>query len=90
MKNLIKTLSRAMAIAAVAAVLFSPMMVRNAMAQIVQSCESASQCASGACNGGYCAPLGTPEMSDYLAMAFVVVAGGMVYYFRRRALAKAK
>jgi hypothetical protein len=27
----------------------------------------------------------TPEMADYLAMAFVVVAGGLIYYFRRRA-----
>jgi len=30
----------------------------------------------------------TPEMSDYLAAAFVVVAGGMLFYFRRRSVAK--
>ena len=28
-----------------------------------------------------------PEMSDYLAMAFIVVAGGILFYFRRRRVA---
>jgi len=31
----------------------------------------------------------TPEMSDYLAISFVMIAGGMMYHFRRRALAQA-
>jgi len=29
-------------------------------------------------------------MSDYLAVAFIVVAGGMVFYFRRKSKAVAK
>jgi len=31
----------------------------------------------------------SPEMSDYMAAAFIVVAGGMAFRLRRRALAKA-
>ncbi|MDE3059767.1 MAG: hypothetical protein KGJ06_02005 [Pseudomonadota bacterium] len=30
-----------------------------------------------------------PEMSDYLAAAFVIVAGGLMFYIRRRNLAAA-
>ena len=48
---------------------------------------NAFQCSDGTyfCQSAY----ESPEMSDYLAMAFIVVAGGMIYHFRRRALAAA-
>jgi hypothetical protein len=42
---------------------------------------------NGTCQNGAC--VATPEMSDYLAMAFVLVTSGMIYYFRRRAFVKA-
>jgi hypothetical protein len=39
-------------------------------------------------NVRYCmGPSSVPEMSDYLAVLFIVAAGGMIYHFRRRASA---
>jgi hypothetical protein len=35
-------------------------------------------------NMGVCKQPEVPEMSDYLAAAFIAAAGGMVYYIRRR------
>jgi hypothetical protein len=97
MKNLAQSLHRMIIIAAVAGALFSPMMTREALAASTVNCT----CSDGAytnlctadgqsCGDGQCSCVSVPEMSDYLAMAFVLVSGGMIYYFRRRAaLAKA-
>jgi hypothetical protein len=95
MKEMIASISRLMAIAAIAGVLFSPMMLSEAMAQACQTTtpEAPGYCSGGqtCCSDGSCSfsCVTTPEMSDYLAMAFVIVTGGMIYYFRRRALARA-
>jgi hypothetical protein len=48
-----------------------------------------SECPSGGGINGAGYACWTPEMSDYLAISFVVVAGGMMYHFRRRALVQA-
>jgi hypothetical protein len=37
---------------------------------------------------GGCQCVSTPEMADCLAMAFLTVASGMLYFIRRRALAE--
>jgi len=42
---------------------------------------------NGTCQNGTCVPV--PEMSDYLAMAFVIMSGSMIYCLRRRAFVKA-
>jgi len=105
MKKIIGSINRLMAIMMLAGVLFSPMMISEAMALAAcpphppltcigapcNSCPPGSKGGTGQCSlgGGFTAYVcvSTPEMSDYLAMAFVVMAGGMIYYLRRRAVA---
>ncbi len=86
MKNMIKNICRSLATAAVAGVLLSQVMIGEAMAQVNPSCSIYTDSKSCAASFG---PGNTPcqwtnnytcvpEMSDYLAMAFVVVAAGTV------------
>lgn len=92
-----RILGRSMMVALMMGLLLSTAMVGEAWAQGLPPCTSAdaASCApkgfSTACtpdtDGHYY--ICTPEMSDYLAMAFVAVAGGMIFHFRRRALARA-
>ena len=137
MKNLMKSVSRIPGIAALAGVLFMPMMAGEAMAVVCDTtatvCSNGGspvQCApddsnpslTGYCgNGpvigtptqaiwcqkfwpnsaciqqvcmyeGYsmgaatigCGQMPVPEMSDYMAMAFIALAGGMIYRLRQR------
>jgi hypothetical protein len=98
MKNLIKTIRGIMAIVLVGGFLFSSPMIGEARAGYCSlagpSCGSCSDsnigspctCSNGS-DQGIC--VAAPEMSDYLAMAFVLVSGGMIYYFRRRTFVKA-
>lgn len=68
--------------------LFLPAMSGQAFADTAVACIDSADCGAGStCVGGACTPV--PEMSDYLAMAFLIVAGGMIYYIRRRELASA-
>jgi hypothetical protein len=52
-----------------------------------QACTDGDICTQGRCAGGVC--LAAPEMSDYLAVAFLAVAGGMLFLIRRKMLAAA-
>jgi len=98
MKKLIHSATRLIAAALAAGMLLSSPMVGEAMAGYCSlagpSCGSCNNSDAGnpctCSNGtdqGIC--VAAPEMSDYLAMAFVLASGGMIYYFRRRAVAKA-
>src|ERR1700678_2063074 len=100
MKRMFRSVSRALAIVAMTGVLVSPMLVSEAMAGPYNGgscggnpagsglCSTSSDCTNGCtCVTGLCQ---VPEMSDYLAMAYLVVASGMVYYFRRGAYAQLK
>jgi len=96
MKKLIQSINRLIAAAAVAGVLFSPVVMGEASAAVSCTCSDGAytnlctadgqSCGDGQCS---CAPVPTPEMSDYLAMAFILMSGGMIYYFRRWAVVKA-
>ena len=101
MTTIPRSISRALAMIIAALPLFmSPLMMGVAMAQTITTCtpnapgsfpagsicQTNSQCASCICTALTCQ---VAEMSDYLAMAFVVAAGGMIFYFRRRTLARA-
>jgi hypothetical protein len=97
MQQMRQSLSRAIAITAVAGMLLSPLMVSQAMAQIA-SCSvfpDSQSCVAhvgypGNCTWNATTSVCVPELSDYLAIAFIVVTSGMVYYFRRGALARMK
>jgi len=55
----------------------SPVCPAAVQASNPSACPASSTCTG---SGNYC----SPEMSDYLALSFVAVAGGMMLHFRRK------
>jgi hypothetical protein len=103
MKSPGKKVNRLLVGALASCMLLSPLVARDAAAlllcyfnsnpgQVCGNCganqASGQSCVCAGGSAGTCFGSGTPEMSDYLATAFVIVAGGMLYYIRRRATAK--
>ena len=100
MKQMIPSINRAFVVTAMIGVLLSPVMVGEAMAQTYSSAQmycinpaAGAKVPSATCvtqsNGSICSDgesVCVPEMSDYLAIAFLVAASGMVYFLRRGAL----
>lgn len=81
-------MKKMLAVWMIAMALCPAVMVEQAFADTAVACIDSADCGAGStCVGGACTPV--PEMSDYLAMAFLLVAGGMIYYIRRRELASA-
>jgi|GEM_PF-6729799 len=99
MKKMIRTIKEMIAVMAFAGLMFVPLFTAPVLALPAVGCIDSGDCSGGetcscmsgsACTqGGDCTAVGVPEMSDYLAMAFLVVAGTMIYYIRRRELATA-
>ncbi|MBV8939767.1 MAG: hypothetical protein JO089_08035 [Alphaproteobacteria bacterium] len=82
---------RGLSLAVIFAILLMPVAPREATAAVHCSspggtCSAYGQECTGTDSGsGTC----VPEMSDYMAAALVVTAGGLLFYIRRRSLAKA-
>lgn len=88
MTRIIRKIKEMIAVLALAGLLFAPVFTTSAIAAVAcidtVDCPGGETCTcGGSCTeGGSCA--GVPEMSDYLAVAFLVVAGTMIYFIRRR------
>lgn len=89
MKTLIQSISQFITIVALVSVLSVPVMMKDALAKVTctspQTQDTCGGVAGGECIGddggsGTC----VPEMADYLAMAFIAVAGGIIWYYRRK------
>ena len=93
MHKIINTMKQVIAVAALAGFMCLPIAAPAAAMGCIDSGDCAGgescSCSGGnACTqGGSCASFSVPEMSDYLAVAFLVAAGTMIYYIRRRELA---
>src|SRR5438067_1210655 len=98
MTTLFKSLSRLATMAAIAGLLMATVTTNEADADYIPPfCTAGMNCVTDSCAcspGTHCdaymdASYGnciTPELSDNLAVAFFLGAGGMIYGLRRRAL----
>ena len=96
MTKMTKSLCQTMSMMAVTGILCQPLMIRNAMAQACSNIGSICVDAVGATfpatpcsippstsNNGFQCVAAAPEMSDCLAMAFIIIAGGLIVYRTR-------
>lgn len=79
------SIKKIFAVLAVTAVVLIVPLGGKAYANTATACIDSADCGGGStCSGGACTPV--PELTDFLAAAFLLAAGGIIYYVRKRQL----